>query len=358
MTEYVELHCRSAFSFLRGASTPEKLAERAAQLEMPALALCDRDGVYGAPRFYARARELGVRPIVGAELTMEDGAILPVLVESRRGYENLCQLLTRAHLRNEKGKCRARWEELPEFAEGLVVLASEASAAKKSLAVFGPRHVFIEIQRHRVRGEERTVRLAVDLAQQLRLPLLATNDVLYSTESERPILDVFTCIRNHTHLDAAGKLLAPNGERYLKSCRAYARIVPRFAGSHRQHRAPGRTTWIHAGKSGLRISGLSHSAGVLDGFVFARAGLCRGAPALRRTVPESCAVQLENELALIAKLKVCRLFSDCLGHRRILPRKTTSWRRGAAARPTARSVSASASRQWTRSNFTRSSSAS
>ena len=103
MTDYVELHARSAFSFLRGASMPDELAERAAQLGMSAVALCDRDGVYGAPRFFAEAREQGIRPIVGAELTMEDKAILPVLVQSRAGYQNLCQLLTRAHLRNQKG---------------------------------------------------------------------------------------------------------------------------------------------------------------------------------------------------------------------------------------------------------------
>ena len=127
MTErYVELHCRSAFSFLRGASTPKQFAERAAQLQMPAVALCDRDGVYGAPQFFGHARELGVRPIVGAELTMEDKTILPVLVQSRAGYENLCQLLTRAHLRNEKGKCSVRWDELPEFANGLVALVAQA----------------------------------------------------------------------------------------------------------------------------------------------------------------------------------------------------------------------------------------
>ena len=109
MTDFVELHCRSAFSFLRGASRPEQIAERAAELQMPAVALCDRDGVYGAPRFFARARELGVRPIVGAELTMDDQTILPVLVQSRTGYENLCQLLTRGHLRNEKGRCSVHW---------------------------------------------------------------------------------------------------------------------------------------------------------------------------------------------------------------------------------------------------------
>src|ERR1041385_4049687 len=125
MNDYVELHARSAFSFLRGASLPEQLAETAARLGLPAMALCDRDGVYGTPRFFSRARETGVRPIVGAELTLEDGAVLPVLVESRSGYQNLCRLLTRAHLRSEKGKAAVQWEELPEFAEGLVALTGD-----------------------------------------------------------------------------------------------------------------------------------------------------------------------------------------------------------------------------------------
>src|SRR6266853_1339057 len=119
---YVELHACSAFSFLRGGSFPEQLAEVAAELEMPAMALLDRNGVYGAQRFSVAAREHGVRPIVGAELSMEDGSILPVLVENRSGYKNLCELLTQAHLRSEKGKCAVRWDELPEFADGLVAV--------------------------------------------------------------------------------------------------------------------------------------------------------------------------------------------------------------------------------------------
>src|ERR1700722_16849996 len=119
---YVELHASSAFSFLRGGSFPEQLAEVAAELEMPAIALCDRNGVYGAQRFSVAAREHGVRPIIGAELSMETGGILPVLVENRTGYKNLCELLTQAHLRSEKGKCEIKWDELPQFAEGLVAL--------------------------------------------------------------------------------------------------------------------------------------------------------------------------------------------------------------------------------------------
>src|SRR5215475_10228241 len=170
---YCELHCSSAFSFLRAGSFPEQLAEVAAELEMPAIALLDRDGVYGAQRFSVAAREHGVRPIIGAELSMEDGNILPVLVENRTGYKNLCELLTQAHLRSEKGKCAVRWDELPEFAKGLVAFfnvslincrASVSDAdhsrrftetpynsehrARFLIDAFGRGNVFVEFQRH------------------------------------------------------------------------------------------------------------------------------------------------------------------------------------------------------------------
>src|SRR5215831_12762099 len=124
---YCELHACSAFSFLRAGSFPEQLANVAAELEMPAIALLDRDGVYGAQRFSVAAREHGVRPIIGAELSMEDGNILPVLVENRAGYKNLCELLTQAHLRSAKGKCAVRWDELPKFAGGLIALFGSGS---------------------------------------------------------------------------------------------------------------------------------------------------------------------------------------------------------------------------------------
>lgn len=129
---YIELHASSAFSFLRGGSFPEQLAEVAAELDMPAIALCDRDGVYGAQRFSVAAREHGIRPIIGAALSMEDGCILPVLVENRTGYKNLCELLTQAHLRSEKGKCSVRWDELPQFANGLVAFLGSACLQRAS----------------------------------------------------------------------------------------------------------------------------------------------------------------------------------------------------------------------------------
>ncbi|HJT44653.1 MAG TPA: error-prone DNA polymerase [Chthoniobacterales bacterium] len=239
--KFVELHTRSAFSFLRGGSFPEQLAEVAAELEMPAVALCDRNGVYGTQRFSTAARERGVRPIVGAELEMEEGGILPVLVESRTGYKNLCELLTQAHLRSEKGKCEIKWDELPQFSEGLVVLFGSGSAggppaafsgspnaqyprsfedrARFLINAFGRQNLFVEIQRHFVRGEGEINRQLIDLAQANRLPLIATNGVQYARPYGREVLDVFTCIREHTHLDVAGKLLTQNAERYLKSDR-------------------------------------------------------------------------------------------------------------------------------------------
>src|SRR6478752_3972777 len=269
---YCELHCCSAFSFLCGGSSPEQLAEVAAKLEMPSIALLDRNGVYGAQRFSVAAREDGVRPIIGAELFMEDGGILPVLVENRTGYKNLCELLTQSHLRSEKGKCVVRWDELPEFTEGLVAFLGSARLqranaspartfgilpkrtfresrftaeieSKKSsgmqnafastlqacapqitanraqflIDAFGRENVFVELQRHFSRGEERINRELIDLASAHRLPLVATNGVQYAKPYGRQVLDVFTCIREHTHLDAGGKLLTQNAERHLKS---------------------------------------------------------------------------------------------------------------------------------------------
>ena len=238
---YCELHCCSAFSFLRGGSFPEQLAEVAGELGIPAIALLDRNGVYGAQRFSVAAREHGVRPIIGAELSMQDGSILPVLVENRTGYKNLCGLLTQAHLRSEKGKCAVLWDELSEFADGLVAFLNasltkcrgSASDANRSrgfgetpsnltaalINVFCPGNVFVELQRHFIRGEGRINRQLIDLARAHRLPLVATNGVQYARPYGREVLDVFTCIREHTHLDAAGKLLTQNSERHLKSDR-------------------------------------------------------------------------------------------------------------------------------------------
>ena len=227
---YYELHARSAFSFLRGASNPEDLAETAARLELPALALCDRNGLYGSPRLHVAAKEQGIRAVVGAELTMEDNCILPVLVANRTGYQNLCRLLTESRLRGSKAESNVFWKELPAYAEGLIALTGdeegilsnpggpEASERLAALvAAFGKASVFVEIQRHLRRGETWRNRQVVAQARAWKLPLVATNGVLHAEPDGRRALDLFTCARHHTTFDSAGRLLSINAERHLKS---------------------------------------------------------------------------------------------------------------------------------------------
>src|SRR6266571_1577563 len=119
---YLELHARSAFSFLEGASLPEELAALCAELNMPAMALLDRDGVYGAPRFHMAAKKAGIRAHIGAEVTSTEGFRYPLLVETRAGYQNLCRLITRMKLRARKGEGAVTEEELAEHASGLICL--------------------------------------------------------------------------------------------------------------------------------------------------------------------------------------------------------------------------------------------
>ena len=243
---YVELHARSAFSFLRAGSSPESLVKRAAERGLGALALCDRDGVYGAVRAYMTARESGLRSLVGCELTMEDESVVPVLVETQAGYRALSSLLTRMHLRSAKGEGRILWDELPELSAGVVALSGDeegpvrrawrnggaraaAEAAERLERAFGRDRLYVEVQRRAVRGEEDEVSFLRDWAGARALPLLATGGVLYAEPEGRNVLDVFTCLRLHTSLDKAGRQLSPNAERHVRdegAMRALFRDMP------------------------------------------------------------------------------------------------------------------------------------
>jgi error-prone DNA polymerase len=306
---YAELRTASAFSFLEGASLPEDLVARAAELGLPAVALVDRNGVPGAPRFWKAAKAAGMKPLVGSEVTLEPIAAiaagvrerrdpaargsseaalhlaiespqerraagaqarahhLPVaprapvpraagsllsrppapqrltlLAESRRGYQNLCKLVTTAAHGKPKGEACATWDEIAAHAEGLHVLtggdesplaallAREERAGARAwlerLAATFPGRVHVELQRHGRRDEERRNRDLVELAERLRLPLVATQGARFAHAKDKPLFDVLTAIRHHTTLDAAGSRLAPNRERHLKSAAEMAR---RFA---------------------------------------------------------------------------------------------------------------------------------
>jgi len=254
-SSYIELHTASAFSFLQGASLPEALVDRAAELGYPAIALLDRDGVYGAPRFHKAATAAGIRPIIGAELTIagtgEAGRagepippvqpfMLPVLCESAEGYQNLSKLITRmkmrAHAPASPPRAPARWggkgegaltlDDLDGHTRGLVALAGRAALdvrrhgvgglLDRLVGVFGRANVYVELQRHLRRDEERDTEALVSLASAFGVPTIATNGVRFATRVERPLFDVLTCIHHHTTVAEAGRQLTPNAERYLK----------------------------------------------------------------------------------------------------------------------------------------------
>jgi error-prone DNA polymerase len=256
MTErYVELHASSAFSFLEAGSQPEALMERAAELEMPAMAIADRNGVYGAARFHTSGHRSGVRAHIGAEVAVEsfgerlkppawlphqcapEPARLTLLCETRQGYQNLCQLITQFKMRETtKQEGAANFGDLEQYAAGLVCLTGgdegPLSAAlmrgceeagrkvvERLTHIFGSRNVYVEVQRHREREEEWRNQAAIRIARSLQLPVLATNGVRYARAYDREILDLFTAIRNHTELDRAGRLLAMNSERHLRTAR-------------------------------------------------------------------------------------------------------------------------------------------
>src|SRR5207248_2732087 len=231
---------------LEGASLPESLIETCANLGMPAMALLDRDGVYGAPRFYMAAKRAGIKAHIGAEINCENFSIrncqfaigqqiskprignqkskiensfrLPLLVSSRTGYQNLCRLITKMKLRAKKDEGAVFADELEQHAEGLICLTGgddgplahalrnggidEARRSVERLTqLFGHGNVYVELQRHFRREQELRNGAAIEIARSLRLPLLATNGVRYATPDTRELADVFTAIRNHCGLN-------------------------------------------------------------------------------------------------------------------------------------------------------------
>jgi error-prone DNA polymerase len=224
---YAALYCKSNFSFLEGASHPDELVEQAHELGLSALALCDRDGVYGIVRAHVKAKELGVRLIIGAEVTVEDDSVVVLLVEDREGYRNLCRLLTKGRLRSAKGESRVSWQEILEHARGLVLLwggpRSRLLLEPEPAALCGVLHeafgdrLYALLTRHRRADELGAERLLVARAAKLGLPLVGATEVLYHRRSRRPLQDVLTCIRHGVTLERAGTRLRGNAEHDLRA---------------------------------------------------------------------------------------------------------------------------------------------
>ncbi len=230
---YAELHAHSNFSFLEGASHVEELVLRARELGYESLALTDHDGLHGAMEFARCARAWGVRLITGAEVTLSNGHHLTLLCETQRGYANLCRLLTHAHLDHERGRPCVEPEVLARHTEGLIALSGcrrgevpslvaqeryrEAEeAARRHARLFGPGNLFVELQNNLVYGDARRNRALADLAEHMKLGVVATGNVHYHTPERHRLQDVLVAIKNRMTLDASHRLRRENSEYYLK----------------------------------------------------------------------------------------------------------------------------------------------
>jgi error-prone DNA polymerase len=214
---YAEMRASSAFSFLDASSAPEDLIGTAAERGVAAMALIDRNGVYGAPRFYTAAKKAGVRALVGAELVLGNSARASLLVGNRTGYKNLCKLITAGAMGKPKGEASYTWELIEQYAEGLHCLTRDDAEVVDRIAGIFKGRIHVELQRHRIREEEHRNQMLIALARRKRLPLIATNGVRYARAENKELHDIVTCIREGRNVDNAGRLLGANRERHIKT---------------------------------------------------------------------------------------------------------------------------------------------
>jgi error-prone DNA polymerase len=234
---YIELHCHSAYSFLNGASQPDELVMEAQALGYPALALTDTNGLYGSMAFAQAAAHIGIQAITGAEVTLLDGSHVTLLAEDPTGYSNLCRLITETHLdREDRFDPRLDFHSLEERHEGLIILSGCRTGvlpaaltqhglsaarrfAERCRAIFGSERFFVELQRNAVRGDRDRNRALMQVADSVRLEVVATGDVHYHKQGRHRLHDVLVSIKNRTTLDGSHAVRRPNSEFYLRSPR-------------------------------------------------------------------------------------------------------------------------------------------
>ena len=237
---FVHLHVVSSCAYLRGASAPEAIVAAATAHGMGTLALTDFANPYGAPRFHRACKAVGIRAVHGVEVETTTGDALVLLVRDREGWTNLCRLCTSANFAGEKGVQRLDPSLLGQFAAGLTalvlphghiamrLLADDPRGARDALdglqAIYGAEHAYLALTDHRTGRDAVRNETVARWAGEIGARLVATNAVRMATPEDRPLLDVLTCVRAHTTLAAAGVLLAPNAEAYLKSADEMVRL--------------------------------------------------------------------------------------------------------------------------------------
>jgi error-prone DNA polymerase len=231
MIKYVPLWCKTNFSFLEGASHPQALIEKAHSFGLPAIAVTDRDGLYGIVRAHLKARALGIQLLIGTQVTLNDASSIILIATNMTGYQNLCQLLSRGRLRSPKGCSAVSWREVCWHAKGLMALWGGQNSAlihaedPKGVAsdlkdAFGDG-LYALATRHRRAEERHEERILEKRAKAYGLPIVAGYEVLYHTPQQRPLQDVLTCLREKCTLSTAGKRIRANTEYAIKSPEAF-----------------------------------------------------------------------------------------------------------------------------------------
>ncbi len=233
---YAELHCLSNFTFLRGASHPEELVQRAAALGYSALALTDECSLAGVVRAHVAAKDVGLHLVIGSEVQLKDGPKLVLLATDRGGYGHLSELITRGRRRSKKGSYSLGWEDFDSGLPGCLVLLAfphpyplpegEGEKQARSIAERFPGRAWIAVEL--LRGPNDRARLAElrELSRRCSLPLVASGDVHMHLRSRRPLQDTLTAIRLRTPVHACGHALHPNAERHLRLRMRLAQIYP------------------------------------------------------------------------------------------------------------------------------------
>ncbi|HET7815739.1 MAG TPA: DNA polymerase III subunit alpha [Candidatus Baltobacteraceae bacterium] len=312
MAGYAELHAHSNFTFLEGGSHPEELVEVAAQLGLGALALTDRNGLYGSVRFSRAAAEVKLPGIIGSELTFADGAApIVALAEDERGYANLSQIISAGQLRGAKNEPQLHESDLDGRSDGLIVLTAESGVERLSRLRerFGDR-LYLEMQHHLHAQDARTCRVLAERSAELDIPLVATNGVMYALKEHGRLADVLFCIKNRTNLQQAREdaLLRPNSEYHLKTPRMMAQIFSAYPQAV-------KNTLVIAERCAFRLDKLAGQFPVFpvpDGYTrqsYLRDLVYRGA-AERYGTPIATNVerQLEYELGMIARMDLAGYF--------------------------------------------------
>ncbi len=333
MTRYAELHCKSNFSFLEGASHPEELVERAAELSYHALAITDRHSLAGVVRAHVAARQLGLKLLVGAEVTPVDAPAVVLLATDRAAYGRLCRLLTLGKRRAEKGSCQLLFADLADHAQGLLACiplverqrflspaarlrsldpeiarwhGSETLAQRSSLhcyrELFGDR-AYALAELHAGADDHGKLEAMFHLASEARLPLAAAGDVYFHVRERQALCDVLQAVRWGSTVSEAGRRIFPNAERHLKSPREMRAAFASFP--HAVERTVEIADRCHFSLDGLRYEYPEELApqGETPSGYLKRLAWEGARDRYPRGIPQKVRELIEHELALIEELR-------------------------------------------------------